>query len=175
MKELLQLYAQYNKNTNDTIIRILSELPEEELTKSRNCYYDSLFELFKHVVIASWHYLNAMRDISGDKYCTGLCSLSDSQSRLNASTTEACGLLQEISDHLVRLSEEISEEDFCMETKNLRIYNGRRLDMTIWKYLLQHITHQTHHQGHMSKIFDELKIDHEFGNVFPFIPDAAGE
>ncbi len=41
------------------------------------------------------------------------------------------------------------------------------------KGLVRHITHQVHHQGQLSQLLDELRVEHEFGNIFPLLPDST--
>ncbi len=37
------------------------------------------------------------------------------------------------------------------------------------------MTHQIHHQGQLSQLFDELGIEHEFGTIFPLVPDSTAD
>jgi uncharacterized damage-inducible protein DinB len=73
---------------------------------------------------------------------------------------------------LVEVMNILNENDFQIERKNNRIYNGRVIDIKIWEYMSQHIIHQTHHRGQLSQVLDELKIENDFGNMFPYIKDS---
>ena len=172
MKELLMLYAKYNLETSKKIVEMISVLGEDDLTKDRNCYYGSIKELCKHLFSGSWHYINAIIQISEEKYRVDLPDLTAVMRLFEENHHEAFQYYMNVSLLFMTLIEKIDKDDFFLEQKNMKIYNGRIVNMTIWNYFLQHITHQTHHQGQLSNILDELKLEHEFGNIFPFIPDS---
>ena len=170
MKELLKQYAEYNLMTNRTLSDLMLKVPDEKLTEERNTYHKNLYSLFRHLVIGSWHYLNAVKYISDGRYCTDLPGLPDDS--VIQPVDELNTLLIKLSDILMETIGSITEEDLKIKKEKLRIYNGRRIDITIWQFFLQHITHQIHHQGQISIILDELNIEHEFGNIFPLIKDS---
>jgi len=84
------MYAEYNYQTNKTLSTLMLEVSNEQLHQTRPFYYKSLYSLYKHLIVGSWHYLKAINFL---------------------------------------------------------------------------------HYWIMSMIFDELGIDHEFGNIFPLIGD----
>lgn len=171
MKEIFKMYASYNLMTNKTIIKILSSLSKDILLEDRNFYYNSILELIKHITLGSWHYINAINNISDKKYSISIPGINEIKMSFENSDSNWLKYLPELDTVLLDLANNIEAEDFNTK-KVLKIYNGRTVEMTVWNYFLQHITHQIHHQGQMSKIFDELKIEHEFGNIFPLIPDV---
>ncbi len=170
MKELLRQYAEYNSAVNKTLSELMLKVPQEKLTEKRNTYHQDLYSLYRHVLSGSWHYMNAVRNISGGRYCTGLPELPDPAA--DQSIEELNTLLLKLSDILQKTVKSITEEDLHIRKEKLKIYNGRIIDITIWQFFLQYITHQIHHQGQISTILDELNIEHEFGNIFPLIKDA---
>lgn len=172
MKNILTLYAKYNKDTNNKIIRILSGLGADELKSERNSYYKCMNDLFNHLVIGEWHYLNAMSYICGIPFNTNLHDRDKTLQRIESSFTEAATILQELDECLINFINEITEDDLNIKKNNMKIYNGRVVDISVWQYMTQHITHQIHHQGQLSQILDEMKIEHEFGNIFPYVSDS---
>lgn len=164
------MYSEYNLRTNQSIMEIMESISEKEIKKERNFYYKNLYSLYNHIIIGSWHYLNAISMISNGKYCNNLPALLAEDK--NPSINELNELLLNLSEILLDVSNSISDEELNIKKEKIRIYNGRIVDMTIWQYFLQHITHQVHHQGQMSMIFEELDIVHEFGNIFPLIEDS---
>jgi uncharacterized damage-inducible protein DinB len=172
MKEFMKLYAIYNKDTNKNIIKFLSNLSEDELNKERNMYYKSLRKLFNHIVNAQWHYINAVKKIAN------LSNVYSEKERrqifkdLENSFDFSSNLLKKLDNELIDLIDVLTEERFKIERKNNKIYNGRVVDITVWQYLSQNIIHQTHHRGQIAQVLDEIGVENDFGNVFPYIKDS---
>ena len=141
VKELLKLYAEYNHQTNTVLFEVLPQIPMGKLKRKRKNYHGSLYLLFRHLVIGSWHYLNAIHFISDNKYCADLPRLVESNE--SPSIGELCSIMLDLDNILIATVRDISEKDLFIEKKKIRIYNGRIVNMTIWQYFLQHITHQT--------------------------------
>lgn len=145
----------------------MKSLTEEQLIEKRNLYHQNLYELYKHVIIGSWHYLNAIHFLSDKKFCRTLPPLLKEDEK--PSVDELGNLLLQLSKILLDTANAITNDELEIKKEKIRIYNGRILDMTIWQYFLQHMTHQTHHQGQISLMMDEMGMEHEFGNVFPLL------
>lgn len=173
MKNILILYAEYNKVTNSKIIKILSEISEEELKRSRNTFYKSINGLFNHLVIAQWYYLSSMTYITGSMFNKNLQDRINIFKKIESSLTDASEVLKELDEGLIDFVKNVTENDLILERKNTKIYNGRIIDISVWQYMTQHITHQIHHQGQLSQILDEMNIEHEFGSIFPFISEST--
>lgn len=174
MKSFLELYAKYNKETNNEIMRLLSGLSGHDLYCERKMYYKSLNNLFSHIVIAEWYYLNAVKSIAKMNYPSEQ-ERQELFMRIENSYMDASAILKELDEELVNVINDLSDEQLKLERKNNRIYNGRKVDITIWEYMSQHIIHQTHHRGQISLILDEIGVENDFGNMFPYIKDSAME
>lgn len=172
MKELLKLYAEYNLETIGKIGEIIAALDEETLNRDRNTWYGSILKLVHHIISGSWHYLHAIRGLTDGKYCAGLPDLADLKESFRRSVPDTLRWMIFLAEKLAEVAGSITDHDLHVEKRNNRIYNGRTVDMSVWRFFLQTMTHQTHHQGQLSQLFDELKIEHEFGNIFPLIPDS---
>lgn len=168
MKNILMLYARYNRDMNNEIIKLLSSLSEDELKRERNMHYKSISNLFNHLVIAEWYYLNAMLYISGGNYSTNRETIQ----RIETSFAESSAIMKELDEGLVDFINKVTEDELKLERKNVKIYNGRVVDISVWEYITQHITHQLHHKGQLSQVLDELNIEHEFGNIFTYVRDS---
>jgi uncharacterized damage-inducible protein DinB len=173
MKELLTLYAKYNYQTNQEIKKIISALDEETLSKDRKTYYGSIQGLVGHIILGSWHYLHAVNMLTGGKYCYNLPALEEVNNSLKTSKGESVKYLDVLAGIFMETSESITHEYLYTRKKGVRIYNGRIIDISVWEYFLQHMTHQVHHQGQLSQLLDELQVEHEFGNIFPLFPDST--
>ena len=149
MKELLMLYAAYNQQTNSQIISLLSEMSEEELNKERNTYFKSIKGLFEHLILGSWNYLNAVKNLTQGKYCKSLPGLPRENKKFILNIPELFEYLKGLDELLLEAARSINNEDLNILKENLTIYNGRKIDIYVREYFLQYITHQVHHQGQL--------------------------
>ena len=175
MINILVLYAKYNRDTNNKIIRLLSSLSDEELKLERNIFCKNINNLFNHIVLGAWHYLNAMLYISGGNYCADPKEKNKVFQRIESSFNEAFKVLCELDDRFIDFTDKVTEDDLNIVKRNMTIYNGRVVDISIWEYITQHITHQLHHKGQLSQVLDEIGVAHEFGNIFPYVLDSVKE
>ena len=171
MRELITLYARYNTAINDDLSVLMSKVNRDDLLAPRATHHASLHRLYHHLATGAWHYLTAANRLSGGTYCTEIPPLPPYSEDLDVNRISE--LLGDLGRILIELSGQITTEDLTAVRHGITIYNGRTLDITLWQFILQHITHQTHHQGQISILLDQLGLDHEFGNVFPLIPDAT--
>ncbi|NJD04803.1 MAG: hypothetical protein FIA99_19885 [Ruminiclostridium sp.] len=173
MKNILVLYAKYNRDTDDEIIKLLSRLSDNELKCERNIFCKSINNLFNHIILGEWYYLNAMLYISGRKYCSDHKERRQVFQRIETSFFEASEIMRELDKNFIDFVDSVTEDDLKLVKKNMKIYNGRVVDISVWEYITQHITHQQHHRGQLSQVLDEIGIIHEFGNIFPYVSDST--
>ena len=171
MKRLLALYARYNAGINESLSALMLKVTPDDLHAPLVTHYGSLHRLYHHLATGAWHYLTAVNRLSGGKYCDDIPPLPEYSGELEVGRISE--ILDTLSEILIRLTDQIPESDLETLRRGVTIYNGRKVDITLWQFLLQHVTHQTHHQGQISILLDQLGLEHEFGNVFPLIPDAT--
>jgi uncharacterized damage-inducible protein DinB len=169
MKDILLLYSEYNHAIDAELASLMEQIAFSELHAHRNTYHGSIYSLFYHLLSGSWSYLNAIYNLLHRKKEEIPPLPSDDGT---VSTKDLSKLLRRLDELLIKLIRDLTEEDLYLGRKKLTIYNGRIVDMKVWQFFLQHITHQIHHQGQISLILDQLGIEHEFGNIFPLIPDS---
>ena len=58
--------------------------------------------------------------------------------------------LSALSRTPVAVADEMSQDDLHLVGRRVTIYDGRIVDISIRQFFLQHITHQTYHQGQLS-------------------------
>jgi uncharacterized damage-inducible protein DinB len=93
--------------------------------------------------------------------------------QIDSSYDNAKKYLLKMDGEMDELIDKITDKLLKTIGKNIRIYDGRTIDLSVWEYLMQHIIHQTHHRGQLVQIFDEMKIESNIGNIFPFIRDSV--
>lgn len=172
MKDILKLYAIYNRDMNNKIMEILSDFPDEELKKERNIYYKSIFNLFTHIARAGWGYQKGIQIISKNKYFSYLGEGVSPVEKKQSSFSEASGILKETDKAFIEFIESLSMDDLNCKMEKFKMYNNRIVDVSIWEIITQHITHQIHHRGQLSQVLDELNIEHDIGNIWPYVKGA---
>jgi uncharacterized damage-inducible protein DinB len=175
MKNILELYAKYSKDTDNEIIRLLSAFSEEELKQERKMYVKSLYNLFVHLARAEWYYQSAINKITDGKYFKALQDRESFLMQIETSFAEAVKAMQKLDSDLVEFADIIPEEDFNLSIAKLTIYNGRNVEVSIWEIITQLMTHQIHHRGQIAQVLDELGIENDFGGVWPFIKDSQSK
>ena len=172
MKQILKLYAQYNRDMNKVIIELLSNLSEEELKKERKIYFKSIYNLFSHLVRAGFYYQMGIQIVSQGKYCAYVKEIKEHRARIESSFMEAVTIIKELDEGFITFINELYEDDLAMRMNEFKMYNGRIADVSIWEIITQHITHQIHHRGQLSQVLDELNIKHDIGNIWPYVSDS---
>jgi uncharacterized damage-inducible protein DinB len=169
MRNMLMLYATFNRDMDNVIIDLLSGFPAPELEQERNIFCRSISNLFAHLVRAGWYYQAAIRRISYKKYFSDIGTHEEIVPRIESSFGEAAGIMKEIDDRYLSFTEKVTEKDLSLTMDNFRLYDGRTATVSIWEVFLQHMTHQTHHRGQLSQVLDELGIVHDIGNIWPYV------
>jgi len=173
MNNLIRLYAVYNRDMNDQLIRCLTEFSEEELERERNMYYKNLKAHFAHMGRGNYGYQMGINLISEGKYCAFVTGLGDPMTILKGPFPQASGLTRRLDEGFLEFSETLEAADLDLRQSRFKMYNGREVDLSLWELVTQHITHQIHHRGQLSQILDELGIEHDFGNVWQYVADAV--
>lgn len=168
MKEMIKMYAKYNKQTNLNLNKMLSKFEMSELFKERKTYYKSIGGLYLHLIYTSRYLQNMIRNNWNNKYFVN--KYTEDSYKIDPQTfEEASELLEQYDKNLIEFSEKITDKDLFKPTANITLYNKKRVSVTIWKIVMQYIIHQTHHRGQISQILDELNIEHDIGNIWPLI------
>jgi uncharacterized damage-inducible protein DinB len=171
MKEMALFYAQFNKEKDNEIIEIVRNMPEEEVYKQRTISCGTIFNLFCHIIIGSWHHQANMKRILGMDYAPYFPL--DQVKTLDCSLEESFTWLQAIDNDFIDFCRQLKEADFKKELHNCRIKAiNRTIDETLYHIFTLCIVHQVHHRGQLSQLFKELGIKQSLGDVWPYIPDS---
>jgi uncharacterized damage-inducible protein DinB len=166
MKELFEMYAKYLEDKDKKIGALLDKLSNEDREKNRGSYFGSVSGLYRHTAETLGH----LGEMAGSALPVGSAAkavkfekpdfpdgvFSEAQwKECRSIAAKNCALFRDFVSKL-------SEEDLNRKAK---WFSG---DMVPVYYMLAALcTHQVHHQGAISQLLDEMKIDNDFSGISP--------
>ena len=170
MREVLELFAFYNKKANEAMMEILNKLPEDVLRKDMNTFHKSLLDTFMHVVLANFVWLKRTNVWFGDKYVcirnSDILNTPDAtiKDEVNRDHRYAFSTKSRLDDLFVSFAAELDESDLSTRVryKNLK---GQELERTYWHTILHSFNHETHCRGMISAMLDQLGVDNDYSGI----------
>jgi uncharacterized damage-inducible protein DinB len=165
MKQIFLTHAKYLQDKNKKIVALLDNLSNEDREKDRGGYYKSLSELFRHIAGGQGFFLAALQSSLPADYKAKSLSLPDAKALPEGVLTETQwkeikAFSERANQALVDILNSLSDGDLKIQTK---WFTG---DMVPLSYVLsQLLVHTVHHQGAISQILDEMKIDNDFSAI----------
>jgi len=168
MKELFQLMAEYNKQTNQEVLGILEGLPQEQLSKDLGSYYRSILGIMNHILVtdATWirRFANNLPELNAVTPRLPTFELKtwkdivwNSLSLFNPVRTS----VDEVIGQAFRL---VSEDKYGLKIK-YQDYRGQEQHKIAWYAFLHFFNHQTHHRGQVAVLLDQLSVENDFSNL----------
>ncbi|GMO45143.1 MAG: DinB family protein [Treponemataceae bacterium] len=174
MKETCAMFANYNKEANQTILALLDKLSNDEREKERGSYYGSLSGLFRHVMGGTKFFLSLYKEaLSENPAALNIIgnALSAEIPEGKLSETQWRGLaasLSKLDNALTGLIGTLGEGELRLPVK---WFTGSPAEVPLSFMLHQLAAHNTHHRGQISQILDELKIDNNYSGInVSFVP-----
>ncbi|ULQ60237.1 damage-inducible protein DinB [Brucepastera parasyntrophica] len=177
MQEIIFMYTQYIKQTNETVVSLLNCISHEEREKDRGSFYGGLSELVRHILGGTIYFHSLFRDSLPAKV-KALKALDASRDIVEipekAITEEQWEHLTSalaVVDHAtINFASRLTEKDLKLPVK-LDWYGGKPPSVPLFFLFHQLIVHVIHHQGQISQILDEMEIDHDFSGInIAFMP-----
>ncbi|AEF83711.1 DinB family [Treponema primitia ZAS-2] len=165
MKQTFLMYAKYLQDKDKKIAALLDGLSNDEREKDRGSYYKSLSGLFRHVTGAQGFFLGTLQSSLPGNSKAKLVPLPDAKALPEGILTEAQwkelkAFSEKADQALVDFLSALSDEDLKIHAK---WFSG---DMVPLSFMLsQLLVHAVHHQGAISQILDEMKIDNDFSGI----------
>jgi len=173
MKEIMQLYVEYNRKTNRTLQELILQLPTEEIMKERKTYYKSIGGLVMHLIYSCRYMMSLIRKHWDNQFLVDEITADDYEVVAN-SPQEAFELLEKFDRLMGEFIDQTEEALFKSPQKSILIMGKAEAGISIWNIFMQYIVHQTHHRGQISQLLDELGVEHDIGNVWPLYLDQSG-
>jgi len=171
-KDILELYAKYNKHANGEMLRILGGLPESRINEAVGSYYKSIAGMLGHSLRASSGSLKRMADAGfhADIILQVLASLPQVQpsESLFSSLAEYVSLRGRVDDAIIAVCAAASNEELDRSFGFVGRDNQPR-KMTFGGNLLALFTHETHHRGGVSTILDGWGVDNDWSSLMRFL------
>jgi uncharacterized damage-inducible protein DinB len=167
-KDILNLYAKYNKHANSEMIRILSTLPASRLHEDTGNYYKTIAGILNHSLRATAGSLKRFAD--GGLLPNLILPVTDSFPQkpmgeaIFTTIEEFTVLRTKIDDLLIALCSEVSPDDLDT-TFSFTGYDKQQKTLTFGGNLLALHTHETHHRGGVSSILDSWNVVNDWSSL----------
>jgi uncharacterized damage-inducible protein DinB len=164
------MFARYLREKNEIIYGILDALSNEEREKERGSYYHSLSGLLRHTAFGIAYFLGLFRaslspESAAVKAAAGVQGLAlESGGFTEAGWKEFKKTLDVINAALEGFMREVTEEELCSGVK-VEWYGGKPADVPLSFLVHQLLVHNTHHEGQISQVLDEMKIDNNYSGI----------
>ncbi|MDR1627067.1 MAG: damage-inducible protein DinB [Spirochaetia bacterium] len=169
MKKLLVMYARHLEKTNAAVLGFVGRLKEAERERDRGSYYKSLSGLLKHILGGTLLFQNLFRSALGadSKALRALKVVNAGipEKRLDDAMFKSIAESFASADAAtVRFARALEEGELALKVK-LPWYGGRPGAVPLFFLFNQLVMHTVHHQGQISQILDELKVEHDFSGI----------
>jgi len=170
MKKVFLSFAKQNQEANKTAAGILEKLSNDDREKNRKSYYNSLSGLFRHNTGAAVFFLNMIKDsvsanAAAQKALKPLAKYQDLKGKLTEEQWKQALSLSNTADKaLIDFVNALEDNDFEAPVK-IDWYKGKPSSVPLYFMLEQLTSHNIHHRGQMSQIFDSLKIENDYSGI----------
>ena len=168
MKEILVLFAEYNRAANQQLYAI-AENHLEDINKPAKSYFDNVLGLLNHIVVSDLGWLVAYRDSNLDLQPLRSEVLEFEHPGWRKNLYDDFGELKKrrvaIDDLLVDFVGNTSEDLFAGNIEVTRKGKTQPRVFPFGKLIIHLFNHQTHHRGAISQVLDEAGVENDYSNV----------
>ena len=170
MKKVFLAFAKFNEESNKVIAAELGKLDNKEREKNRKSHFGSLSEIFRHNTGATVYFLSlyktaVLNNADAIKALEALSKITMLKGNLTEDQWKKAVANSKIADKaLIEFISALKDRDFEASVE-VNWYKGKPPAAPLWFMLQQQVTHNTHHRGQISQIFDSLKIENDFSGI----------
>jgi len=168
MRELFQLLAEYNKQTNQEVLGILEGLPQQQLSQDLGSYYSSILGLMNHILVtdATWirRFGNNLPELNGLTPHLPTFELKTWKDIIWNSLSLLKPVRTSVDEVIVQAFQRVSEDKYNLKIK-YQDYKGQEQQKIAWYAFLHFFNHQTHHRGQVAVLLDQLSVENDFSNL----------
>ncbi len=180
MKEILQLYAEYNLQTNRTLFEILEKLPPEKLTKDVGAFYRSILGILNHMIMADAGWVTRITGLMPElaKVAKALpevhwkefaAKMRDTGGKfpeeLPFPTLNAVKSVRIVMDDVIKQVVDQLTEDQAKKQLTWKNFRGEEQKKKAWHMIMHVFNHQTHHRGGLAVMLDILGMENDYSNL----------
>jgi uncharacterized damage-inducible protein DinB len=164
------MYAKYIESTDKTVLSLLDGLSQKDREGDKGSYYKSLSGLARHIVWGSVYFHSLYRsalpkDSQAVKALEPTLNLKCPEGELSADAWKAFEKDAAVVDGAtVRFAQALDVSLFDTPV-SVPWYSGNPAHIPLYFLFIQSVMHAVHHQGQISQILDELKVEHDFTSI----------
>jgi uncharacterized damage-inducible protein DinB len=168
MKNVFQLLAEYNIQTDQDMIQIIDQLYPAKINQDVGAYYNSILGILNHMVLSIIYWVRRFA-----KYYPEIEPLLDDIPETPTASTadivwstmdDLKPIIAGLDQQIKRLVNELTEERYSDEIKYTSSKGGEGT-MIAWKVLLHLFNHQTHNRGQIAIILDQFGIKNDYSSI----------
>jgi uncharacterized damage-inducible protein DinB len=168
MRELFQLLAEYNKQTNLEVLGILEGIPQERLSKDLGSYYSSILGIMNHILVtdATWirRFGNNLPELNGVMPHLPVFELKTWKDIIWNSLSLFEPVRTSVDEVIGQVFRLVPEDKYNLKIR-YKDYKGQEQHKTVWYAFLHFFNHQTHHRGQVAVLLDQLSVENDFSNL----------
>jgi uncharacterized damage-inducible protein DinB len=172
LKDILKLYANYNKYANAEMVRILGTLPEARLHESANTYFKTVAGLLNHGLQSSANSLKRCGDngFHSDLILPLVASFPQAAAGqpLFATLPEFSALRAKADEALIAVCAAAGEAELD-RTFSFPGRDGQTRTLSFGGNLLALYSHEVHHRGGVSAILDGWGVENDWSGLMRFL------
>jgi uncharacterized damage-inducible protein DinB len=172
LKDILELYAKYNKHANAEMTRVLKTLPESRFHEAAGSFYKSIAGLASHALQSTSGSLRRIGDkgFLAELIAPELAAFPQvPMGELLFKTLAEFEMLRaKADDLLVKVCAAASSADLD-RTFGFSGRDGQPRTMSFGGNLLALYTHETHHRGGVSTILDGWGVENDWSSLMRFL------
>jgi len=171
-KEILNLYAEYNKHANSEMARILGTLPESRLHEAAATYYKSIAGLINHALQSTVNLLKRAADggFLPDLILPAVTSFPQAPpgGTIFKNLAEYAALRTKADDMMAAVCKAAPADDLDKSFTFTGRDNTPRT-ITYGGNLLSLYTHEIHHRGGVATILDGWGVENDWSSLMRFL------
>jgi uncharacterized damage-inducible protein DinB len=185
-KEYFKLLANYNKESNNLMNKIITTLTEEQWNKQFSGYFKSIREICRHIYFWDYNWLKRYRLIRDFNIFTDdifkkdvfmsidIMNINDYSKMRNdldnifMNKDAYLRMRNDLDKIIIKFTNELMEADLKSILK-FSTTNGISYEKRLDGLLMHFFNHQTHHRGMISLYLEMLGIENDFSNLMQFV------
>lgn len=168
----IDLWARYNRATDEKLAGLLTALTPAAYREERKSFFHSLGGLHLHYVQTYKVYQGLIRKNWGEKYFVSPLT-EDSYEVKADSAAECCRLALAYDDLMIAFSQQVTQADWDGPKTPRTMRTGKTYRLSIGEVITQYQNHTAHHRGQMSQILDEMGVEHDIGGILAYAEEIT--